>query len=175
MLIGAKMNTPRPIGYWHYEHGGQDVLPHPGDLVRPDWISADERNRLVSYLRNGATYETWRGLSFCRFGCGIDCSAMGCRDLTDGVWVWPEGLHHYVDRHKVMLPEDFVSHCRTQSWTIPPDAIGRIKSSRDLDFSMWIAWAKEVRKLAEPKDPANPSQRTHPGTNRVSSASDFRR
>jgi len=33
---------------------------------------------------------------------------MGCGDITDGVWVWPEGLGHYVGVHGVRLGEEFV-------------------------------------------------------------------
>lgn len=39
---------------------------------------------------------------------------MGHRDLTDGVYVWPEGLAHYVKAHAVRLPDDFLAHVRTQ-------------------------------------------------------------
>ena len=34
---------------------------------------------------------------------------MGCATLTDGKYVWPEGLAHYVSAHAVRLPEDFVA------------------------------------------------------------------
>jgi len=35
---------------------------------------------------------------------------MGSSDLTDGVYVWPEGLVHYVEKHNVRLPTEFVKH-----------------------------------------------------------------
>ena len=46
--------------------------------------------------------------SFCRFACGE--TAMGAEDLTDGTYVWPSGLVHYVEQHAVGLPEAFVAH-----------------------------------------------------------------
>jgi hypothetical protein len=144
------MNVPRPIGFWRSSNRGDETLPNPGDLVCPDWISAKERAKLAAYLRARATYETWRGMSFCRFWCGVDSAVMGHRDFTDGVWVWPEGLHHYVDKHDVRLPADFVEHCKAQEWTIPPDAIQRIQLSHALDHSAWIAWAEKIRQSAEP-------------------------
>jgi hypothetical protein len=151
------METPRPLGYWHYAHGAEKSLPRPHDLVLPGWISAGDKKKLVAYLRSGATYETWRGYSDCRFDCGIDDCAMGDRDLTDGVWVWPEGLHHYVDKHDVMLPEEFVAHCRVQAWMIPQDAARRIALSHTLDYSLWIAWAREVGANPRPGGPAKGS------------------
>lgn len=44
-------------------------------------------------------------------GGGAECSKfMGCTTLTDGKYVWPEGLAHYVSVHAVRPPEDFVRH-----------------------------------------------------------------
>jgi len=35
---------------------------------------------------------------------------MGRGELTDGVYVWPEGLAHYLEKHNVRLPQEFVDH-----------------------------------------------------------------
>ena len=43
---------------------------------------------------------------------------MGSRDLTDGVWVWPEGLAHYVRDHGVVLPTSFIEHAARSAWQI---------------------------------------------------------
>jgi hypothetical protein len=40
--------------------------------------------------------------------CGIEHSMMGDSDLTDGIWVWPQGLVHYVDAHQLALPKQFI-------------------------------------------------------------------
>jgi len=37
---------------------------------------------------------------------------MGCASLTDGVFVFPEGLAHYIRRHNVRPSSAFVSHIR---------------------------------------------------------------
>jgi hypothetical protein len=39
--------------------------------------------------------------------CG---KANGCAELTDGVYLWPEGLAHYVLEHSVKLPDDVLDH-----------------------------------------------------------------
>lgn len=46
------------------------------------------------------------GLSPCRL-CGRQTGAM---EYTDGTFVWPEGLAHYVDEHAVRLPKRVVEH-----------------------------------------------------------------
>src|ERR1041385_1692157 len=110
-MFCQNMNSPRALGFWRYPYAkGQEDLPDPHDLVRCNWIPSDERVNLVAYLKAGATYETWRGLSHCRFRCGVPDREMGCHDFTDGVWVWPQGLFHYIDKHDVMLPDEFVDH-----------------------------------------------------------------
>ncbi|MEU8103997.1 hypothetical protein AB0C18_09750 [Nonomuraea muscovyensis] len=68
----------------------------------------DEQGRLlvVNYLENGMGHMDWMGISMCRF-CG---QHNGASDFTDGVYVWPEGLSHYLKEHGVRLPSEFVAH-----------------------------------------------------------------
>jgi hypothetical protein len=35
---------------------------------------------------------------------------MGSHDLTDGVFVWPEGYAHYIEKHDVKPPREFIEH-----------------------------------------------------------------
>ncbi len=89
-----------------------DPLPDPRTLVDPDWEKAD-REKLAAYLDAGERVETFFGYSWCRFGCD-NHSEMGTADLSDGVYLWPEGLSHYVRVHKVRLPEAFARHARKE-------------------------------------------------------------
>ena len=36
----------------------------------------------------------------------------GCAEVTDGVYLWPEGLAHYVREHSVRLPDDVLDHIK---------------------------------------------------------------
>jgi len=55
---------------------------------------------------------------------------MGCRDFSDGIYRWPEGFVHYVEKHSVKPPEDFIEHVRRAAVTPPPRRTSiRIKSS----------------------------------------------
>jgi hypothetical protein len=149
------MNTPRPLGFWHYPYDGQQELPYPGALVCPGWLPPDEITKLIAYLKTGATYETWRGLSHCRFQCGVDDREMGCRDFTDGLWIWPEGLYHYIETHDIRLPEEFIASCRMNNWSIPANAVAKVELSHELDYSSWIRRAKSIQGSAEPDGAAN--------------------
>lgn len=79
-----------------------DALPWP----TPTGWDAGTKARVVGHLKAGREHESWRGWSACRL-CGKPNN--GSRCLTDGTWVWPEGLAHYVDEHDVGLPAEFVA------------------------------------------------------------------
>jgi hypothetical protein len=108
---------PVKVGFWADTKGGIeylanvifDRLPDPRDLVDPDW-SLQERELIAAYLNAAPDVEHWLGYSYCRFDCGESGTAMGTTDKSDGRYLWPEGLSHYVLKHSVRLPEDFIRH-----------------------------------------------------------------
>lgn len=93
------------IGYWRL--GGSGDWPDPHALVDLEW-DPDERAEVASYLRRGFIARRYLGLSRCRF-CD---SPVGALELSDGVFLWPEGLAHYVEAHAVRLPERFMNRVR---------------------------------------------------------------
>jgi hypothetical protein len=123
------------IGYWMAslldEH-----LPLPQEFVG-HWRD-DVRDVVCNYLENGALFETYRGHDCCRFLCGTPCEEMGNCEFTDGEWVWPYGLVHYVRHHSVVLPSEFVATA-----TSGGDRKTFVKGDATLDF--WIAWAQSRR------------------------------
>ncbi|WP_419702732.1 hypothetical protein [Promicromonospora sp. NFX87] len=68
----------------------------------------------------------YRGMSSCRF-CG---ELVGHREQTDGTYLWPEGLAHYVAEHDVRLPAEFVRH-----------ALGTAQDleHRNVDITWWTS------------------------------------
>ena len=91
------------IGYWHSVQ--MPNFPNPGAFVDETW-DQHERARIVRYLQSGLVVAATAGTSWCRFRCGI--SNVGSAELTDGIYSWPEGLAHYVDKHNVRLPYEVV-------------------------------------------------------------------
>lgn len=92
------------IGYW----AGPDTSgdwPSPADFIDPAW-DADDRSLIIDYLRQGQVARAYMGWSRCRL-CG---EANGDLELTDGTYVWPSGLVHYVEDHDVRLQQPFVAH-----------------------------------------------------------------
>jgi hypothetical protein len=139
-------HIPKGVGYWGGGKGTDD-LPRPQSLVRLGWQTKDLR-RIADYLSNGHMYGAWLGKASCRFaGCP---HVLGACDFTDGVWVWPEGLEHYLLKHAVCLPDSFVETMQSNDWQVPAacDA-DRTRWSPNAgcgpfgDLSEWIAWAYE--------------------------------
>ncbi|MBW2667551.1 MAG: hypothetical protein JRE13_14765 [Deltaproteobacteria bacterium] len=62
---------------------------------------------------------------------------MGSADLGDGVWIWPEGLAHYVARHEIRLPNEFVEHARANGFRIPEV---ELQGDAIEDTSFWSDW-----------------------------------
>ena len=62
---------------------------------------------------------------------------MGCTELTDGVWVWPVGLAHYVEHHDVRLPDEFAAHAESVAWSSA--YLGEFDDSA-FDLEFWRSW-----------------------------------
>jgi hypothetical protein len=101
----------RLIGYWKGNNknsfGGKHY-PDPAEMVDENW-DKEIKGKVIAYLENGILHSAQRGWSSCRF-CG---KSNGSTELTDGVFIWPEGLVHYLKEHQVRLPRMFVQHCLT--------------------------------------------------------------
>jgi hypothetical protein len=120
------------VGYWVTSLNDDFLFP-PQEFVRTNLGAG-----VGSYLRSGEKYEQYRGYSWCRFQCGVPYDEMGSRDLTDGTWVWPEGLAHYVEAHSVNLPPRFVDHIASSIRTV-----ANLRSQDDLvEFGFWEAWCR---------------------------------
>lgn len=94
------------IGYWA-DGSGNGRWPEVREFVDEDWAEED-RIEVGLYLSHGLVARAWMGYSPCRF-CGAN---NGDLDFTDGVYLWPQGLAHYVREHNVRLPDEFTEHVR---------------------------------------------------------------
>jgi len=47
----------------------------------------------------------------------------GITPLTDGVWFWPAGLIHFVDKYNVALPREFIDHAVRNGWRVDQTAV----------------------------------------------------
>lgn len=117
------------VGYWrmdadHVDPRGKYAeflrsLPDPHDHVDLSW-DPDERARVLDLLKVATAFTRWKGFSRCRI-CG-DLNGTTC-DTFDGSWVWPAGLAHYVEEHRVRLPQAFVDH----ALGLPADLVAELR------------------------------------------------
>jgi Leucine Rich repeat len=117
---------------------------HPRHLVDPGW-AREERPRIVRYLTEAPVIAHSCGLSYCRFGCGTN----GSGEHSDGVWVWPEGLAHYLHRHDVRLPEDFVAHMRSRHFRPPATSHVELFAAHG-SSARWRRWCAAQRSAGAP-------------------------
>jgi hypothetical protein len=138
----------KAIGFWlaneNWVTDRASDLPDPRRLRWRGW-RAHERPAILNYLRTGWAAAAYAGFSYCRFRlCLTPPPRMGSRDLTDGEWVWPQGLAHYVERHAVWLPDEFVETMRSRSWDprLGDPSESESRERQAYDFSFWVAWGK---------------------------------
>lgn len=149
------------LGYWKAELDDEYPCPHELEAALPVELHA----RLLEYLRNppGDYQVTWMyfGVSFCRYGCE---EPNGSDELSDGVWVWPEGLAHYVEHHGVgLLPPEFLDRViegvAPANRHVADDVEEVVVGPEKLDETDWIAWGRKHRtteltaKLAALREP----------------------
>jgi hypothetical protein len=136
LRAGTGRNEPRTarlIGYWKASLRDFYALPQHFEST----LDRDVRSRLVAYLDDGVLVNQYRGHSHCRYGCGENGSA----ERSDGAWVWPTGLSHYVAVHGVVLPNEFRAHIDSSN---SPDRAGLVGMSNiSVDETSWVRWSQE--------------------------------
>jgi len=140
LLQCAPFPRLKAIGYWHSE--SEPGLPIPRPSPASPSLDRRDRKRVMKHLTSGLEWMSWMGFSYCRI-CGQNDQRMGCRDLTDGAWVWPEGLRHYVDQHELDLPPAFVEHAlsRPRVHKKSFQVLCMLKAVGGFDFEPWLDWA----------------------------------
>lgn len=95
--------------------------PLASHTVHAEWDAA-ERERVITYLEQ--CYETGfmepESRPLCRLGCAPEeVTDRRAGSLTDGTWQFSESLLHYVRRHGLRPPDDFLSHMRKHNFDVP--------------------------------------------------------
>lgn len=150
------------VGFWRrYEDinvDSRDLRPWPSKAKE---LPKEIKEAVVEYLSLGYIESYEFGYATCRI-CGDYCDEMGCCSLSDGTYVWPEGLKHYVIEHFIELPSEFVNHALQNLSTlrqqhkdrkITPEELCllewreeekiRIRSNNVASFSFLLSWCKD--------------------------------
>lgn len=106
----------RWFGIFRDEADDNIEYPLLKDFQDASW-SPDDKSLLVSYLEQGPNViAASAGQMECEIcGCSLPLGSY----RSDGVWLWPEGLEHYVRSHSLRLPEEFANWIRSQGYAPP--------------------------------------------------------
>jgi hypothetical protein len=86
------------------------------EFQEPEWRLAESR-KIVNYLNSAPNVlVTCAGQMSCPL-CGLVLSRGSWR--SDGVWLWPDDLGHYVEMHQVTLPDRFADWIEERDF-VPP-------------------------------------------------------
>lgn len=103
------------FGFWNLT--GRDDLPYPRacDVIDVTFAPED-KPRLIKYLRNcpvvASKMIAHKGkCDFCEKQLVLSTFQ------SDGVWLWPSSLVHFVEDHSAALPDRFIEHMRMRSHT----------------------------------------------------------
>ena len=77
------------------------------------------------------------------FWIAIDCCyTTGWVELSDGVWLWPDGLAHDVEAHGVRLPDEFVAHAAARDFR-PPKPEPESNGDFVVQHEFWTDWCRK--------------------------------
>lgn len=91
---------------------------------------APDRERIAGYLRGGTILAATGTRVADWFEPGQEPS-VALALLTDGTWVWPSDLAHYVEKHGVRVPDEFMEHMSGRGWeatAVAPDTLLRLEA-----------------------------------------------
>lgn len=105
------------FGLWKMSEADPHQVPLFSDVVDASWNPPDLGD-LLDYLKRCPV----------ALACGMrPAKCPYCEDLllepgtqrSDGLWVWPSSLAHYVEKHHVRLPDRMVMHIRNLDYNPP--------------------------------------------------------
>jgi hypothetical protein len=117
------------IGYW--EGRSAPGWPSVTGFVDEHW-DLTERDLVASYLEQGYIPWVQAGISPCRM-CG---RPNGSAERTDGAYLWPDGLAHYIREHGVRPPVSVIRHIVSAGATPHPGDTGRMRPGQ-VDRDWW--------------------------------------
>jgi hypothetical protein len=128
-------------GFWRWEGHDYEELPFLTSAVDPLW-EPEDKDRLVSYLEQSPIVVTSSPSSRCLL-CPSEVPTL-CYQ-SDGAWLWPKSLAHYVREHSIVLPERFVQHIRDWNYEAPREEEMPVISLRDRPWpETWAAmWRRQ--------------------------------
>ena len=91
-------------------------IPSVEQFQDKTWSPTD-KVEIKQYLRKAPSLTGGRWMHvFCPL-CGVQLAPQSWR--SDGIWVWPLDLVHFIEMHHVRLPSRFLEHIRSKKYVFP--------------------------------------------------------
>lgn len=110
------------FGLWKSTDDDPTQVPLFEEVVDTGWNPPDLAE-ILAYLRDCPVAIASVPLSEPCPMCGEVLSELTAQ-RSDGVWVWPAVLEHYVSRHHVRLPDRMVERIRGRRHRVPTSGAG---------------------------------------------------
>ncbi|MGP3772245.1 hypothetical protein ACTWJ8_15570 [Streptomyces sp. SDT5-1] len=89
-----------------------------------------DEEQVLAYLKGGVEFFSTMGAE--KDALTGDEYIGGAGSLrTDGTWVWPVDLEHYIRRHHAVIPDDFHAHIRAHNYRAPAVSDDRVNEIAD--------------------------------------------
>ncbi len=101
------------FGFWKEDGDHYSKCPSVNEWV--DCVKTD--TRVIDYLDGGSFVSASPVVVQCHISNEIIDSSKVI--LTDGYWMWPKDLSHYVSKHRVQVPHEFYLLMKLKGFTCP--------------------------------------------------------
>jgi len=104
------------FGFWRVNPSSDAYLPELSAWIDPTW-NPNDKDKILAYLENSPMVVASTSV---RTPCLICDEALNSSNFqSDGVWLWPEDLKHYIHMHHVKIPSSFENHIRQNEYAPP--------------------------------------------------------
>lgn len=134
----------KAVGFWNGHT--EERFIDPSLLIDDEW-EKDNRGKIITYLKGFLRIHHQMGYSYCRFDCNSGSRFdpnMGCAEQSDGIWIWPEGLVHYIEDHNIRLPPEFVDTMKRNDFKCVGDVGHGL-----IDYGFWEDWCNKAKGLGK--------------------------
>jgi hypothetical protein len=81
------------------------------------------KNDIIDYLEKGYKVSTVSTIRVCEV-CGEEAGPFSY--FSDGYWIWPIWLIHYIREHDLNLPDSFLEHIESSNFEINKEFVERL-------------------------------------------------
>ena len=99
------------FGLWRNPNDDLNHLPLFESLVDTEWTPPDLKD-IADYLSRCPVVISSQAMASPCPLCGVVLDNLTAQQ-SDGEWVWPSFLEHYITEHHVRLPDRMVHHIRS--------------------------------------------------------------